>query len=291
MREGGRDARPGANLKLVQPVSEHVAFTAGRRLQRDARQPDGSGAQRSACRLGNFIRPKEYAKDDPGADGCSAHPLRIRHAPRGQQPAGRRRRSEPARHHRRTITLNGCGSYDPLGLALTYQWTQISGPNVTLSSANTVQRDLHRGRRPDLRIPPDRQATRITQGSATTTVSTATPTAARIVQFTRKPGRHPARPELDPDLGGRECHFRHHHAGRRHGGCESGSVSVTPAQTTTYTLTATGPSGTITLDRDGARSARRRRQSADHPLRSQPADHHVRAAVHAELDHHRRFAR
>src|SRR5438270_4103358 len=29
MREGSRDARPGANLKLVLPVSEHVAFALG----------------------------------------------------------------------------------------------------------------------------------------------------------------------------------------------------------------------------------------------------------------------
>src|ERR1043166_5566949 len=28
MHEGRRDARPGANLRLVQPISEHVAFTA-----------------------------------------------------------------------------------------------------------------------------------------------------------------------------------------------------------------------------------------------------------------------
>ena len=54
-----------------------------------------------------------------------------------------------------TVTLDGCGSTIRWAWPLTYQWTQISGPTVTLSGANTVQRDLHRGRRPDLRVPPD----------------------------------------------------------------------------------------------------------------------------------------
>ncbi len=36
------------------------------------------------------------------------------------------------------VTLNGGGSSDPDGDALTYQWTQVSGPQVTLSDATSV---------------------------------------------------------------------------------------------------------------------------------------------------------
>ena len=37
------------------------------------------------------------------------------------------------------LTLNGSGSADPEGAGLTYEWTQISGPAVTLTGANTAQ--------------------------------------------------------------------------------------------------------------------------------------------------------
>ncbi|SEN01298.1 Myxococcales GC_trans_RRR domain-containing protein [Stigmatella aurantiaca] len=39
---------------------------------------------------------------------------------------------------RNTVTLNGTGSVDPDGNPLTYQWTQLSGPAVTLSSPTSA---------------------------------------------------------------------------------------------------------------------------------------------------------
>ena len=87
------------------------------------------------------------------------------------------------------ITLNGSGSYDPLGEALTYGWTQVSGPTVVISNANPANATF-----PGL--GGQTYAFRLTvkntdglTGSATTTVGIQSPTPVRILVFQATPSQ------------------------------------------------------------------------------------------------------
>jgi hypothetical protein len=247
MREGGRDARPGANLKLTQPVSEHVAFTVDAGYNETFVSSGGSGRLTFGLEFANFIKPKEY--------GTVTHPVPM-DVPRIRYEFGTRRvgSSPPVADAGPNqlnatagqITLDGSGSYDPLGLALTYQWTQTTGQPVTLSGANSARATFTAAAGQTYSFRLVVKNTDNLQAAASTTVSTSSPNAARILQFTANPAAiqpgqnstltwvvdNATSVTISPNIGAVDA--------------RSGSVSVTPTQTTTYTLTATGQTGAIT---------------------------------------------
>jgi hypothetical protein len=140
-----------------------------------------------------------------------------------------------------TITLNGSGSYSPDGEALNYSWSQITGPSVALTGANAVTATFTAapGQTYSFRLTVTGQVSGL-QSSATTTVTTRA--AIRIVNFSATPsqinaGQHSivswnvpnaTTVSITPTIGSVN---------------PSGTATVTPLQTTSYTLTATGPGG------------------------------------------------
>ena len=144
------------------------------------------------------------------------------------------------------VTLDGSGSYDPLGETLTYQWQQINGPTVAISNATSAKATF-------TAISGNSYGFRLTvtntdglKGTASTVVTTqaAVLTPPTIVQFVANPAFIQPGPSstlqwitqnvtsvsIAPGIGAVSA-------------AASGSVSVSPTATTTYTLTATGPSG------------------------------------------------
>ncbi len=246
MREGPHDARPGVNLKLVQPITEHVAFTAEGGYNETLTSGPGAGRLVVGLEVGNYIHPKEYA------NVTSPVPMDV---PRVRYEFGTRRvgSSPPIADAgpnqlgvgAGTIVLDGSGSYDPLGLALTYSWTQISGPSVTLANADTPKATFTAvaGQTYSFRLTV--RNTDNLSAASTTTVSTASPAAVRIISYSAQPAtiqfgqtatlawvvENATSVTISPGVGSVDPH--------------TGSVSVTPTQTTTYTLTATGATGTI----------------------------------------------
>src|SRR5262249_28312918 len=118
--------------------NEHLAFTIEGGYNETLTSSGGSGRVVFGLEFGNHIRVKDYGSTTSPVP-MDVPRIRYEFGTRrvGSSPpiadAGPSQLGIPAG----TVTLNGSGSYDPLGLTLTYTWTQISGPTVTLNNANT----------------------------------------------------------------------------------------------------------------------------------------------------------
>jgi len=238
--------RPGVSIKLVQPLAEHVAFTAELGYNETLINTKDSGRAVVGLMFGGILNPRDFAKMQTPV------PMDI---PRIRYELGTRRvgSSPPIADagpnqlgvNAGTITLDGTGSYDPLGETLTFTWTQISGPSVTLSTPNAAKTTFSAASGQTYSFRLTVKNTDGLQSTATTTVSTAAPGQVRVLQFSAAPAtiaagqtstlnwvvENATAVTIQPTLGSVDAH--------------SGSSTVSPASTTTYTLTATGPGGTV----------------------------------------------
>jgi hypothetical protein len=237
---------PGAMIKLVQPFSDKISFTLEAGLNETFMSASDKGRIVAGLEFGNYIRPKEYASVKipvPMDVPRIRYQLLTRRV--GNSPpvadAGPNQIGVAAG----TITLNGSGSYDPDGGTLTYSWHQISGPSVAISNANAAVATFPAA-------PNQTYYFRLTvknpaglQASATTTVTTGAGVGVQITSFTASPTNIDAGQtatlswtvagassvSISPGIGSVNP--------------QSGSTQVSPQQTTTYTLTADGPGGSV----------------------------------------------
>ena len=144
-----------------------------------------------------------------------------------------------------TITLNGTGSYSPDHDGLNYSWTQVSGPTVTISNANSATATFTAAGSTSygFRLTVTDQVTGLT-GTASTSVTTQR--ALQVVRFTATPSQIASGQSsllswnvpnaTSVNISGVGTNLN-----------PAGNATVKPTQTTTYNLTATGPGGqTIT---------------------------------------------
>jgi hypothetical protein len=241
--------KPGFTIKLVQPIIEHLAFTAEGGLNETYLNSNtkSSGDLRFGLLFGGILNPKDFAK--------VTHPVPM-NVPRvhyelgtrrvGSSPpiadAGPNQLNVPAA----IITLDGSGSYDPLGEALTYSWLQISGPQVTITGATSAKATFPAAAGQTYSFRLTVKNTDGLQGSATTTVSTQSPSVVSVLVFQATP------PTIAPG-GSSTLNWVVQNAttvsispGFSSVNATSGSTVVNPTATTTYTLTATGPAGAVT---------------------------------------------
>lgn len=239
--------RPGGGVKLVQPLSEHVAFTAEAGLNESLVNAKDSGRVVFGFQVGNYIRPKEYAKTK------SPVPMdvpRVRYEMltrrSGDSPPVANAGPDQVGVAAGTVTLDGSGSYDPENDPITYQWTQIGGTGVTLATP-TAQKATFTA------VAGQTYVFKLTvtdsgglSNSATTRVTSTNQTSAIVARFDASPTNIAAGQSsvLTWVVQGVGSVSINNGVGTV---ASSGSVTVTPAVTTTYTLTVGSVTASATV--------------------------------------------
>ena len=247
-RHIGGNTTAGGEIRLVQPITPHVAFTVEGDFNEALVATTSTGRLAVGLQVGNFMKPKDFAASK------SPVPMDV---PRIRYELGTRRVGTAApiadagpnqlNIGAAVVTLDGSGSYDPLGETLTYQWQQINGPTVTINNATAAKATFTASAGNSYGFRLTVTNTDGLKGTASTVVSTQAGTPATIVEFLANPAsiqpgqsstlqwitQNVTSVSIAPGVGTVSP-------------AASGSVSVSPTTTTTYTLTATGPSGTTT---------------------------------------------
>ncbi|MCX6630735.1 MAG: OmpA family protein, partial [Candidatus Solibacter sp.] len=247
-RHSDGNDRPGGSFKLVQPLNEHVAFTAEAGLNESMLNVKDSGRVVFGFQVGNYIHPKDYGKTK------SPVPMDI---PRVRYELLTRRigNSAPVANAgpdqvgvaAGTMTLDGSASYDPDGDAIAYQWTQIGGAGVTLATASAAKTTFTGAAGQTYVFKLTVTDSGGLSSSATTRVTASSAaSSALVVRFDATPSNITAgqSSQLTWIVQGASSVSINNGVGSNL--AATGSTTVTPAATTTYTLTAVGPSGNVT---------------------------------------------
>jgi hypothetical protein len=140
LKSYGYGDRIGGTVRLIFPITDAIAFTAEGGVNETMLGRGQTGRATFGIQFGNQLRPREFL------GSTTALPMdvpRVRYeviertrrvgnsAPVAD--AGPDQIGVPAG----TITLDGSRSYDPENDPITFEWTQESGPQVSLQGANT----------------------------------------------------------------------------------------------------------------------------------------------------------
>ncbi|MBP7866229.1 MAG: OmpA family protein [Acidobacteria bacterium] len=138
---GELDTKPGGTIRWVKPVFEKwsVFFEAG---WNETLVSDGQTSARfvAGVRYGLWKKPGgvEPTAVEPMDIPRVRYDVRTRVVRTGNDAPIANAGGDLVNVQGGTITLDGTGSYDPDGDPITYLWTQIQGPAVTLTGAGTA---------------------------------------------------------------------------------------------------------------------------------------------------------
>jgi hypothetical protein len=239
--------RAGATLRFVFPINQHVGISVEGDLNPTMVGPSNNGQGLVGVIFGNAMRPKEFAA------ATTPVPMTV---PRVQweqvtrtvrtghtapvADAGPNQIGVPPG----PVTLNGSRSYSPDELPLTYLWTQEGGPGATLSNPSDAITTF-------VAQPNSSYQFRLTvtdslgaSGTARVTVTTSAGNQVNISYFIANPATIQAGQASTLSwsvVGATTISISGIGAVQA-----TGSSSVAPTATTTYTMTASNSQQTVT---------------------------------------------
>ena len=190
-RQGGSN-KPGGTLRYVHPLTKGLALTLEGGMNETLVSNDTTGRFAVGLQFGGWMSPDKYA--DAGDKPVPVDVPRVRYevltrqirtgndaptADAGIDQTG----VQPGE-----IFLNGTGSFDPDGDPITYEWTQIAGPEVTINNATS---EIASFMAEEAVTYGFRLTVRDDMGGVDTdrTVVTTATNDVRILQFTAEPSR------------------------------------------------------------------------------------------------------
>ncbi len=182
--------KPGGTIRIVNPINRFFAVTVEGGFNETMLTKDANGRVAVGMQFGNFLRPREFL--------AANHPVPV-DIPRVRYEVLTRRvrtgNDAPVADagpdqigvSASTITLDGSASYDPDGDPITYQWTQIAGPNVNINGATNVKATFPATESQTYAFRLTVKDSYGAQSIAKVSIITAAPQNVRIINFQATP--------------------------------------------------------------------------------------------------------
>jgi len=231
--------RIGGTVRLIFPLNSKIALTAEGGVNETMLSAGNDGRAVFGVQFGNMIRPKEYLAADhalPMEVPRVRYEVVTRRLRIGNDPPVANAGPSLSGVAAGTVQLDGSASYDPDGDPITFQWIQDAGPQVTITNPTTSRPTFlaAAGQTYNFRlvVKDDHGG----QGQASVRISTNAASRAQILSFIATPTQITAGQVVT--LTWKTQNADTANIAGIGNVAVNGSLTVSPTQTTTYTLTA-----------------------------------------------------